>query len=343
MKVCIMFLGILSIYSFSKSQQQQRVKAIYGEDNRQDLSDVSDPILKKYADATAAMISKSKLEKISASEYKIVANLLGDRQFLTSGGSSALCKDERFLDQPQAANCSGFLVSEDLLITAGHCVTSLSSCNESRWVFDYKVDERSGEVENVGIDSIYRCKEIVSRALTRSGSSPDDYALIKLDRAVKGRTPLKFRRSDTAQIGDEVVLIGYPSGLPVKVAQGGVVKSVFDTYFEASIDAFGGNSGSAVINERTGEVEGILVRGREDYSFDFNDRCTRATTFLTNTSSFEGVTHITNIKELENVSQPVVVPDEPVVEDPIVEDPVVTTRTVRRCFLFWCWNVEEEI
>ncbi len=338
MKILILFLGGLSIYSFSNSEQSKRVKAIYGIDNRQDLADVSDPVLKDYALATAAMIDRGKLEQVSTTEYKIVATLLGEKNFLTSGGSSPLCKDERFLSQPQAANCSGFLVSKDLLVTAGHCVSSLSNCNESRWVFDYKVDEQSGRVENVNIDSIYRCKEIVARELTQSSFSPNDYALIRLDREVVGRTPLKFRSSDTAQLGDEVVLIGYPSGLPVKVAAGGVVEKVFDTYFEASIDAFGGNSGSAVINERTGEVEGILVRGRADYSFDFSSSCTRTATFLSNTDSYEGVTHITNIKELEDIEQPVVI-----VEPVIPDEPVVTTRTVRRCFLFWCWDVEEEI
>ena len=344
MKVIVLFVGVLSINLFSSQDQVESVKAIYGEDNRQDLVDVSDPDLKKYASATAAMISSLKLEKISPSEYKIVANLLGDRSILTSAGGAKLCEDERFLNQPQAANCSGFLVSKDLLVTAGHCVTSLANCNESRWVFDYKVDELSGKVENVGIDSIYKCKEIVARELTRSGFSPNDYALIKLDREVKGRTPLRFRQTQTAQLGDEVVLIGYPSGLPVKVAAGGSVEKVFDTYFEASIDAFGGNSGSAVINERTGEVEGILVRGREDYSYDFTNSCTRATTFISTTTSFEGVTHITNIEELKEIEQPVVVdPIDPVIIPEEPEEPVVTTTTVRRCFLFWCWDSEVEI
>ena len=42
-------------------------------------------------------------------------------------------------------------------------------------------------------------------------------------------------------------------------------------YFQANLDAYGGNSGSAVINAETHEVEGILVRG--SYDFDSAGEC----------------------------------------------------------------------
>lgn len=38
----------------------------------------------------------------------------------------------------------------------------------------------------------------------------------------------------------------------------------------ANLDTYGGNSGSAVFNDRTGEVEGILVRGEVDYTYKGN-------------------------------------------------------------------------
>ena len=38
-----------------------------------------------------------------------------------------------------------------------------------------------------------------------------------------------------------------------------------DGYFVANLDTYGGNSGSAVFNATSGKVEGILVRGENDY------------------------------------------------------------------------------
>lgn len=62
-------------------------------------------------------------------------------------------------------------------------------------------------------------------------------------------------------------MIGHPVGLPLKVADDAVVSDPGDgqTYFEANLDTYGGNSGSAVFNARTGLIEGILVRGAQDF------------------------------------------------------------------------------
>jgi hypothetical protein len=55
----------------------------------------------------------------------------------------------------------------------------------------------------------------------------------------------------------------------MKIAPNASVRSnVFVDYFGANLDAFGGNSGSPVFNENTGEVEGILVRGYQDYGWN---------------------------------------------------------------------------
>ena len=41
----------------------------------------------------------------------------------------------------------------------------------------------------------------------------------------------------------------------------------------ASIDGFHGNSGSAVVNTHTLEVEGILVRGHKDFIYNARRKC----------------------------------------------------------------------
>ena len=69
------------------------------------------------------------------------------------------------------------------------------------------------------------------------------------------------------------MVIGHPSGLPTKVAEGASVRSVDTAFFTANLDTYGGNSGSAVFNSLSGEVEGILVRGETDYVFDNERSC----------------------------------------------------------------------
>ncbi len=76
-----------------------------------------------------------------------------------------------------------------------------------------------------------------------------------------------------------LVVIGRPSGLPTKVADGAQVRSVNDVFLVANLDTYGGNSGSAVFNAVTGVVEGILVRGDTDYVYNAQLGC-RVSNFL---------------------------------------------------------------
>lgn len=77
-------------------------------------------------------------------------------------------------------------------------------------------------------------------------------------------------------MGEGLFVVGHPSGLPTKVAGGTeVVGNDEDNFFTALLDTFGGNSGSAVFNSETLEVEGILVRGARDYVYDSEASCYR--------------------------------------------------------------------
>ena len=85
-------------------------------------------------------------------------------------------------------------------------------------------------------------------------------------------------------------MIGYPWGLPAKVAGGAKVNdTAAEGYFTANLDAFGGNSGSVVINDRTGKAEGILVRGATDWAWDPEGNC-RVSNVITGEAEGEDVT-----------------------------------------------------
>lgn len=268
----------------ASSFQQIRPKVVYGNDDRLDVFQVSSPGLLAVTASTAAMIPVSTLQN-KGSYYEVPVNKFGD--------DYGLCKNEPFYSQPNPAMCSGFLVGPDLLATAGHCVSELDcSSNSNAFVFDYKMTDAKTAPSSVASDNVYFCKSVVARELTRQ----QDYALIRLDRPVKGRAPLTLAKTPAVQ-GDQLVLVGHPSGLPTKVAGGASVRKVETGFFVANTDSYGGNSGSAVFNAKTLEVVGILVRGEEDFAYDYNGQCTRTNYCKDDACRGEDVTQIEYISK----------------------------------------------
>lgn len=262
----------------SLSAQEISPKIIYGQDNRQDAYAVKNPLFLKLAKSTAVQVA---IRNVSM-DLNLQVILKGE--FLTD--AMGLCSSERFSEQLSVGRCSGFLVSEDTLVTAGHCAQTQAECEAHAWVFDYKITDPSDLDINTKVDprNVFLCKKLVAQALDEQTQM--DYAVIKLDRKVMGRTPLKIRKSGEVKKGDKLVVIGYPSGLPMKISDGAKVKrSTNPVYFKTNLDTYGGNSGSAVFNVKTGEVEGILVRGGKDYVYSpklgcaVSNKCTNSFIF----------------------------------------------------------------
>lgn len=282
-------LRLLSLLNPSSKGTRVTPEVVYGKDNRQDYSYVTNDLHKKLANSVAAHIDKNKILEDGTLSSSTIAS------------SMNLCKSERFSEQINPARCSGFLVGDDLVVTAGHCVTGESDCQKYAWVFDFSDDIKKVDKEK----SVYNCKEIISREL--SSSTQMDYALIRLDRTVAGRTPLKFRTSGSIGTNADLVVIGHPSGLSVKVADGAKVRdNSNEVFFVANLDTFGGNSGSPVFDSNTGLVEGILVRGENDYTSSEEDGkyCRRVYTCLDDECRGEDVTRITNVEKLPVKSLP---------------------------------------
>lgn len=279
---------VLIISSFAALSAMTPIeKVIYGEDDRRDVFQSPNPLYKQLSSSTAAMISSYSLEEQGES-YKITGTTLMD---------DGICPDARFAKQLTAANCSGFLVGDQLLVTAGHCIETLSDCNRYSWVFGFSNDQAEKNEYTVSKNDVYKCTAIVSRKL--DNTTEDDYALVKLDRKVTGRAPLKFRTKGKIANNTSVLVIGHPSGLPTKISDGATVRSNGNkVFFQTTLDTFGGNSGSAVFDAQSGTVEGILVRGERDYVQDPVMNCSRPKVCAMNECRGEDVTRITNIKAL---------------------------------------------
>lgn len=229
-------------------------KAVYGTDDRKDWFESNDKIKHQWARATTALIDSSKIQNLGNGVYRVESK--------THGEKNNLCPEVPFRDQPSMALCSGFLAFyNDMVLTAGHCQRNTWDCKNTYFVFDF-AKQREGQREyNIPASSIYRCKEIIIHEKEHEG----DFTLVRLDRPVMDRNPLKFRRHGSVSVGEDLTLIGHPAGLPSKITEG-VVREVNPPYnFFASIDASRGSSGSPVINTRTGLVEGVLVSGAKDY------------------------------------------------------------------------------
>jgi V8-like Glu-specific endopeptidase len=132
-------------------------------------------------------------------------------------------------------------------------------------VFGYRVSAPGVLPMSVASSEVYSCAELIH---AQSPSDGADFAIVKLDRKVTNHLPLNLRLSGDVKVGDSLTVMGYPEGLPLKVADGAAVRSItMPGYFVANTDTYGGNSGSAVINSTTRLVEGVLVRGEKDFEW----------------------------------------------------------------------------
>lgn len=278
------FLPCLVLISFSVFAQTDKV--IYGEDNRVDVYASTNSVFVEYARATAAKIPNLLMRAYGNNTIFRTASLQ----------ERGICTKERFSHQPTSAMCSGFLVSEKILVTAGHCILDHKDCQGSKWAFDYKVDNAEQTRIQLPSKNLYGCKKILARAYDQALGA--DYAVIELAKKVTDRRPLSIRRSGQIAVGTPLVVIGHPSSLPTKIADGATVRRLEADYFVADLDTFGGNSGSPVINVTTGDVEGILVRGEDDYVEDAELGCKVPKICQQNGCRGEDVNLITNVPGL---------------------------------------------
>jgi hypothetical protein len=239
---------------------------VYGTDDRLDVYAVTEAAWRNRALlSTVALVDKSRVNQADPNNVVLTGSTLQQSQ--------VLCPGESFATQKTAAYCSGTLIDDDLVLTAGHCITNRKGCQSTAFVFRYAMDSASQATTITSAD-VFTCAAIVARVQT----STVDYGVIRLDRKATPRfTPAAVRPGRAAVgLADPLVVIGVPSGLPFKVADGAFVRdpraSTLD-YFVGNPDTFGGNSGSGVYDAFTGLLEGILVRGETDYVYDAVGRC----------------------------------------------------------------------
>lgn len=279
-------LSVSDLESGSVGQGGERV--IFGSDDRREVYlHANDAYGQIARSAAAVLVNQSNIYVGNQGGVSLYGASLGYQQ--------SLCSDERFVTQPTPGFCSATLIDENLVLTAGHCIDQ-SRCGTTKFVFNFYYDS-PGQLAAMDSNDVYGCSEVVVRKLGYVGAKNLDYAIVRLDRAVLGRTPAQVEKNVSGVAsGEGVVVIGFPSGLPAKIENGGTVQSTRSQtkdYFKATTDTFGGNSGSGVYNA-AGVLVGILVRGANDYAYDASAGCYRAEQYGATAPASEDSTYAFN-------------------------------------------------
>jgi Trypsin-like peptidase domain len=255
-QLCI--LGIILAFAFSIRAHAM----VFGTDHRVDYNQISDSAMRSLGKSVFTFVLKQDLVQTPDGRCKFVKHA-------TLQKALGLCSGQRFDEQTSVpTRCSGFLISPDLGVTAGHCVSPLAIkdfCKNYFIVFDYDMHSGGRAPLILSKSSVYECDKIAGLAFDPNGRT-DDYAVLHFSRPVEHHPSLKYRMAGKIADRAGVFMIGYPRGLPEKFSLGRKVSNNSDpSYFSADLDCFHGNSGSPVFNSRTLEVEGIFVRGEGDF------------------------------------------------------------------------------
>jgi V8-like Glu-specific endopeptidase len=258
MKSFILVLAALTSIGFASYEASGKAFAVYGEDHRQDFYEITDPAMIKLADSTLAVFSDDLLSP---------RNDVFEFDTTPMSDSMGICPNERFSQQPVAAFCSAILISENLVLTAGHCVHN-KTCESTYFAFGYALHDKNQKLVSLPASEVYSC----SRIIARSNTDSLDFAVVELDRAVPNHLPIPIAK-ENVEVGRSVFVYGHPAGLPLKYSGTSPVTKSTRNNFTADLDVLGGNSGSGVFTEDTHELVGVLVRGDDDYLQNQENQC----------------------------------------------------------------------
>ncbi len=226
-------------------------KTIYGDDSRLDFFEVTNA-LERGAMMKAVSIFRATALEADGGDFKVKGSVFGSE-------ARRLCPGQRFFEQRGGSYCSGTLIGPDLVLTAGHCMGEKNKpanrCDTARFVFGFAVENRGDVPERVAAADVYSCSKVEIYKYDGAG----DFAVVRLDRPVSGRTPANIYAREMPAAGRRIFTVGGPYGLPLKVLNDARVRSVEEEkgWFRTDLDSSGGNSGGGVFSSLTGLLLGV--------------------------------------------------------------------------------------
>jgi hypothetical protein len=272
-----------NLAEYSDKELYEALDVVYGVDNRKNpydksITDVN--IINNYK-KVACLVNASQLQLQPDGNYR-----LQPTGSYTSYGGQKLCTEENFYGEPIAGLCTGFAVSKTMFATAGHCLNK-DDLSSKRFIYGFEMKDSVSPNLLIKKEDVYTPIEIAGWELDKQ--TDNDYCIVKVKEEIPANLICSVRKTGEVPNSQKLYVIGYPSGLPVKItSDGNVYANDKPIYFVTNLDTYGGNSGSPVFNASTHTVEGILVRGARDYSFWNIDGCYRSNICPENIGSCNG-------------------------------------------------------
>ena len=253
--------------------ERRRKLIVYGTDGRQDEEDVSNSGWKNYGKSDVMLVFNSQL---SYSWWWGGYYVAYGTQSQSYGTNVGCVNPFPFYNQKRYGFCSGTLIGDRYISTAGHCVCQMnvqyaSQCDVSEISVIFGATKSDASDHFFDEDQVFALDSVVAAAYTYKSGMSKDFAIVRLKEAVPTNiaTPIPVRLTTRAILGERALLIGHPYGLPRKYDEA-FVNYVHENecafyVWNGPFDSFGGNSGSGVISTDTGELIGVLIEGGTDF------------------------------------------------------------------------------
>ncbi len=228
---------------------------VYGDDDRRDVYDHPSPAWQTLAQQSIMMMARSSWMVCGDQPQLVLPEL-------TLGEHQELCEGERFFEQPVLGTCSATLIDTDLVVTAAHCVldqdTGRSTCPTT--VFAPGPHYIAGDdLVTPDVEDLYGCRQVLVQ------DQGIDIAIVQLDRPVVGPYLPAAVSAMPVQLDEAVAAIGFPSGIPTKIADDCAALMLTETNIRHNCDTFAGNSGSGIFSAGSMALVGVMSGGPGDY------------------------------------------------------------------------------
>ena len=269
---------------------------LWGRDNRLEAHELSATYLSDWPLSTVALLHESLLiEGTDGDHFLPLQNTLS---YFHENTEEQFCKDVRFTEQPVLPGvCAGAFVASDSILTAYHCLEELGvieyingvvDCSRLKVVFDYMYDSDEHLSPRVPSENVFQCESVTWFRYSEgaAGAEIEDMVLLKLRGEVLNR-PTFSLSDEKPNVGDDLISLGFPEGLPMKASLGKTRQRVHSDKFLAlnseqgwfseddielvsrqmeqmihsNLTLFKGNSGGPVIDSRTGKLVGVVSSG----------------------------------------------------------------------------------